>query len=600
MVTTTKGRGTGCQTHQLTFFSTMSRQENLQEGDIRKWTGPQALDRGRSYSKDGAVQNLRWMGDTLKASCWGSRDNPYRVEITLSGEAIKKGFCSCPVGSEGSCKHVAAVLLTWLSKPGGVPTVQAFKKALGKLDKAELIGLIEQILERRPELESLVELALLTDKSEEELNEELIREQVSQALDDVGWDDRWRDIPSIASNLESVVQLADRYAGEGKSRLAAAVYRIACEETLETDWLHHDENGDLAEVIHDCTAGLQRCLEQEKNETFREEILAALFDTYSWDIQAGGLTIGDEIPSFVSEKATPREKARIAAWIQDVLPEEDSWKRQAYGGFLLALDESGDDERYLQICRETGRLEDLIEHLLQLGRVEEAASEAREAGDYDLLRAADLFVRYRRAKVAEELVRKRAETTEDSRLTAWLKERAKQRGDLKEALSLAEELFWKSPRTDFFQEIRKLAKPQGNWSKLRSEILTRLEQEKNYELLTRIYILEEDIDNALKAVKKGRENFGWYRRLELDRQIAEAAKKKRPEVTLRFYLEEVNRLIARRGRNNYREAVRYLKEIRKLFDRLEQRGRWEQTIAEFHSRHKNLPALQDELARVRL
>ena len=77
-----------------------------------------------------------------------------------------------------------------------------------------------------------------------------------------------------------------------------------------------------------------------------------------------------------------------------------------------------------------------------------------------------------------------------------------------------------------------MAKPQGSWSKSRSRILDRLKQQENYELLTRIYILKEDIDNALKAVDRVKNPFGWYRRSELDLHIAEAAKKKRPEVTL--------------------------------------------------------------------
>ncbi len=54
---------------------------------------------------------------TLKALCQGSAASPYRVEVTFSQKGIASTNCSCPVGAGGYCKHVAALLLTWLHEP---------------------------------------------------------------------------------------------------------------------------------------------------------------------------------------------------------------------------------------------------------------------------------------------------------------------------------------------------------------------------------------------------------------------------------------------------------------------------------------------------
>ncbi len=59
-----------------------------------------------------------------------------------------------------------------------------------------------------------------------------------------------------------------------------------------------------------------------------------------------------------------------------------SWRREAYGGFLLDLElDTLDDEAFLRVCRETGRVHDLADRLLSLGRIEEALQVARAVAE---------------------------------------------------------------------------------------------------------------------------------------------------------------------------------------------------------------------------
>ena len=59
--------------------------------DICNWTDPQSYGRGERYYYDGHILNPRRLGSTLKASCIGSRPQPYRVEITLMPDGIARG-----------------------------------------------------------------------------------------------------------------------------------------------------------------------------------------------------------------------------------------------------------------------------------------------------------------------------------------------------------------------------------------------------------------------------------------------------------------------------------------------------------------------------
>jgi superfamily II DNA or RNA helicase len=87
-------------------------------GDIVRLVGPTSYERGRVYSRTGAVRELDW--DENARELWGtvlgSSPRPYRCRISLAPSPSKLGFhlptastCSCPM--EFDCKHVAATLL---------------------------------------------------------------------------------------------------------------------------------------------------------------------------------------------------------------------------------------------------------------------------------------------------------------------------------------------------------------------------------------------------------------------------------------------------------------------------------------------------------
>jgi len=100
------------------------------ESAIRDWTGEASFGRGRSCFRDGAVVQARRQDKTLKARCFGSPPQPYRVEAALGSGGIAGARCSCPVGGGGRCKHVAAMLLAWRKDPDSFSEVQD-PRALG-------------------------------------------------------------------------------------------------------------------------------------------------------------------------------------------------------------------------------------------------------------------------------------------------------------------------------------------------------------------------------------------------------------------------------------------------------------------------------------
>lgn len=575
----------------------------LSESDVRRWTDGVLFDRGQHYYRNGYILNPRRQGDLLKARCQGSRPQPYHVEITLGEHGIVRGACSCPVGVGGRCKHAVALLLTWVHRPESFTEAVEQDAALEERSKAELIILIHRMLDRYPELEELLELPILTAGKEiPPVDETLIRRQARNAFH--GSHDHW-DTYTVAQRLLELVKIGDHYAERERWWDASTVYRTVMQVTLGS--YHHvdDESGYLHAVVNRCVEGLGRSLEKLEDTTERGTLLESLFDVYHWDIEYGGVDMGYDSRRIILELTTPQEREAVAGWIQEAIPTGEDWsdryRRRNYGAFLLALQRGElDDAAYLRLCRETERWHDLVERLLKLGRTDEALKVARELGDYDLLKIAELFVSCEHASSIEPLVSERASTSKDRRLTEWLKERACTRGDEEEALELSDQLFWQRPDLAGYQELKSLARSLERWGKLRAAILSELTgNRRQLGLLLDIYLEEHAVADALAALAEARATDEWVN-LAYSVKVAKAAEETYPQEALSLYVSVAESHIARRGRSNYQQAVVYLTRARDLAYRLGAEKRWETFIAELRERNSRLRALKDELNRAGL
>ncbi|MCI0699665.1 MAG: SWIM zinc finger family protein [Planctomycetia bacterium] len=133
----------------------MSNQPLLNLDAARSWVGDFEIGKGRPYA-DAAVTGTIRSRDTLHACVKGTRTRPYRVQVRIGSGVVASAFCGCPVGEEGRCKHVAAVLLAHVEDPRRFAELDDPEANLAQRDKAELIALIFAMLERTPELAPLL------------------------------------------------------------------------------------------------------------------------------------------------------------------------------------------------------------------------------------------------------------------------------------------------------------------------------------------------------------------------------------------------------------------------------------------------------------
>jgi uncharacterized Zn finger protein len=568
---------------------------------IRKRVGERSFALGHTYAREGSIFNGRRHDRTLKARCQGSRNEAYQVEATLGDKGIADAQCSCPVGGGGNCKHVAALLLTWLERPDVFTEVQDLEAALEQRSKPELIALIKQMVRREPDLEMLLEVPV--EGSTAGASPETYQRQAAAAFRSGGYE--WGAASAIADQLDALRETGDRFLEQEDFAGAAAAYQGICSAVVENYETVQDEEGDLHGVVDDCVQGVAKCLAGLKNDsTRREAILRTLWELSLLDIEQGGISLAEEAPELLVEQTTPEERRKIAGWVREAMPRgkdgSDSWRRESLGAFLLDLEaETLNDETFLGVCRETGRQQDLVDRLIQLDRLQEAIAEAEKADDYRLIGLADLFVRHRQSEVADRLMQERARKTKDDRIIEWLKKRVLERGDTAIALELADKLFRSRPSLLSYQEVRKLAQKLRRWHELQPEFLAFLQKSPGHHYtLIQIYLDEGDIDQALEMVKGKKQGYGFAYGMRLE--VAKAAEKTRPEAALEIYRKEAESLIEQRNRGSYESACKYLKKVRGLYERLNEAAAWTAYINRIRERYQTLRALLDEMRKAKL
>ncbi len=584
--------------------------KKLTEKAICDRVGERGFQLGQEYFNQGAIFDCRRQDALLKARCHGRSAAYYLVSARLEGDQIEEARCSCSDGEGGSCKHVAALLLTWLRAPGRFRETEPVGKLLSHRTKAQLIRLIERMLDHDPELESWVELALpKPGKNGAAIDAAACRDRTAGAFQSAGCGaeaDR-----QLSNDLASLKRIGDGHLEGREFEAAAAVYHGILQGFTDEYVAFHDETGSVVSVARQCVEGLASCLPYlEKSPETRQAALRTLFELFNLDVDSGGVGLADEVPDVLCRQTTPKERATAADWVREAMPRGDdvsaNWQRRTLGGLLLRLENPDDDQAYLDHCRRFGLTSDLVERLLTLGRLDEALHQIRQSPDHQLPGYADLLVSQGHADLADSLVRERmAEAKNGDRrrhLADWLERFLASRNDWQAVLELALEEFRNRPRLSRYQDVRGYAKKLKRWKTVRPEVMGVARRRCGTAELMRIYLDEGEVLEAAALInspsyRRKRAGRGWDL---VEIEVAKAAEKAHPESAVDIYSRHVRELIADRGRGNFQTASEYLGKVRRLYNTLGRPADWQKLIAAIRRENATLQALHEELDRAGL
>jgi uncharacterized Zn finger protein len=566
----------------------------ITEADVRRLASEQSFNRGASYYRSGTIFEPVRQGNELRAYCHGSSYEPYRVSATLGPQGVATTHCTCPYDWGGICKHMVALLLTWVHEPEAFQAVAPLEEALAGRSKEELIALIQEMLKREPDLVRLLELPVRPDR-QAPLDLDVFRRQINYALRR-----EYSDVGELGIELSAIVETADRFQEGGDWANAGALYHLILDEIVPDYETLYDQEGEISFVLGQCVEGLDACLgEGSPDGETRRAWLEALLEAKLKDVEMGGMDLAYPAGDVVIDHATDAEWAWIEARVRQVIAgRQDSfsqWRRETLVGFLARrLEVTGQEAKADDLVFELGSPQQRAFQLVRLGRFEEAVAIAREHfTDLPGLveRFADALVEAGVGSIAEAYITSQLESRSRGSYLSWLAQYAEKRGDLGSALGWWRQHFHESPSLQTYQALRDVGGRLDRWAQVRPELLQELESGQKWHVLIEIALDEGDVAWALDLLPRMQRWYGG----DYELRVAQAAEADYPQAALDIYRRRVERLIGARGRGNYRAAAELLVRARELYRRMGVPADWERTIADLRERHRRLPALRDEL-----
>jgi len=631
-----------------------SQFKQLSEADLQAYSDEASFQKGYDYYLHHAIVEPTLNETVLRAFCHGSGVNPYRVEATLlpagekSTHKLASTGCSCPRG--GFCKHLVALLLTWIHQPERFVVRSGIMARLSEKNHAELLALLEQLVQRQPDIEPLIELLIelpLATTTQERsrpgkgrertLDPSTIRSQVASAFYNAG--EGWGAASRVAAELEQLYDIGNNFAEAGEWANAQVVYATIAEETIMQYEEVHDE-GQVSWVLGKCAAGLVACLEaqsalpqdEQLDTEEREELLTALFDLWKFGDNYGGIEA--DVAGAMAESVTEYERKMVESWLREEMRSgqdfSSQWHNRSIIHFLATLKQAEhfSDEDLLEEYRKVGLYKELVEKLLQLGRENEALGVAQatltESRDVtwfaeQLLKLDEAwqeqalaFVEARLNELEPALRGRQQDFTAMYTVDAyrrWLSERYLLYGKTKQALDMELTRFQANPDDTTYRAVRSAAQiagqPEDAWSDLRPRLIQTLEQQSRWGALVSIYLDEGEVGQALSALAEldrgsGRSlpeyGHSYYSAPGDDQiQVAKAAEEDYPREAIRLYKRVIQKLIDGRGRGNYQQAIGYMTRIRMLYQKQGQEPEWHAYMTNLRESNKSLRALKEEL-----
>jgi hypothetical protein len=626
----------------------------LSEADIQAYSDDASFRKGYDSYLEHAIVEPTLSESVLRAFCHSSSGSQYRVEVILlpagdkSAHKVVSAGCSCP--RRGFCKHLVALLLTWIHQPERFVVRSWLMARLDEKSREELLALLEQLVQRQPDIEPmvelLIELPLATPAQgknrpgrgkKRTLDPSTIQSQVDSAFYNAG--KGWGAASRVAADLERLCDIGKSFAEAGEWANAQVVYAtVAAETVIQYEGLH--DEGQVSWILGQSAAGLVACLNAQptlpKREQLdaedREELLTTLFDLWKFGYNYGG--IGVDVAGAIAGNATAQERKRVEAWLREEMrPGQDSsstWRNRSVVEFVVKLKqaEHASDEDLLEEYRNAGLYKELTEKFLQLDRTNEALSVAQanltEPRDVtwfaeELLALGEAwreqalaFVETRLGEVKPALQGKSQDFTSAHTVDSyrrWLSEKYLLYGKTKQALDMELARFQANPDDATYRSVRSAARaadhPEAVWPGLRPRLIGTLEQQSRWGALVSIYLDEGEVDQALAALAELERTpraplYGYGYRAEgspshYQAQVAEAAEVSYPDEAIRLFKSVVKRLIDGRSRENYQQATVYLARVRQLYRKQEREPEWQEYITNLRNSNKSLRALKEEL-----
>ena len=341
----------------------------------------QSFTRGLEYFHTGAIGNPVRHGWTLSATCQGTEPTPYRVRVEFMPTTIAATSCSCPYDYDGECKHVVALLLTYIEVPETIYDIDTLLVTLAEKPKSSLLQIISELLKRTPTLAPIVlTYADMTEQAELEITPTAHKPTLcatvrvySERVDRIFGQDflEQHQLRDVLIQLERLKQHAESLVQLGESEFALIILHALIRQSIVrySDTL---QRGELPRFVNKCAKTFTQIAANVQQPAEILEHCRMLLQL-SFD---GAPVFTLPLTRLLKQLCPAEETADLQTTIEQHL--DESPDRQAHVRLLLALyAQAGRIEDYLHFSESEGENYRLI-HALFNHQHDDAAWKAIE------------------------------------------------------------------------------------------------------------------------------------------------------------------------------------------------------------------------------
>jgi uncharacterized Zn finger protein len=577
---------------------------HLTEEIIRRRASDQSYQKGRDYYQSGAIYNPLQQstggGIVLAAQCEGSTEPSYRLRVELDAGGVRSASCTCPYDWGGDCKHIVALLLSFLQKPEEFSEQKSVKDLLAGLEKDSLVALVTRLVERNPDLYDEIEMTIpvveagksksspAEAKCQTQVSEGAYRKQVQRILKRSGYGgsyyDDWNE-PAYIADLEKVLEAAKKFLEAGDAEGALIILRVLLEETLEDYDGEMDYDGNLAGFIQDlgmpmAEAILSLEMDQESHDAL-QELIEEMLDDLDDTIEESDLDVIDAALEHGWEELPDQE----AQWEEY---DEEYWMvlDELQQARLNVLKRQGREDEFLKLAQKADPHRYVLE-LFQHGQVDEAIKASQELRyDKEMLSIAQKLREAGRLDESIALAERGLDLKGNTvyELATWLAPLEESQGRKEMALLAYRAAYDAHPTIDLYRRIKKLS--GLHWENTCPALLKQAGEGYHADVLIDIHLEEGKWDEAIKLAQ--RDTFA----LHLLEKVADALIPHRPDWVIQTSFKQAESLITQTQSKLYPVAARWLERAKKAYQHKGQAAEWKAYINNLRVVYAKRPALQ--------
>lgn len=574
--------------------------KKITENILKSLSSPESFTRGHNLYQSDAVFDTFRQGDILTGKCEGSSAPFYQLRVQFDEGGIQEASCTCPYNWGGYCKHIIALLLTYIHNPDAFIEQKSTEELLGQLDKDALVHLITKMVDQNPDLYSWLQTAIpaVSAKSQPAQQRNKRKTKVSKTA-------YKRQIQSILHSLQGY-RMSEAYWMMGGMVDQLDHVRDTAYDFLEAD----DARGALV-ILTTLLTEVSGSFEQFDDS---DGLLGGFFSELALPLVDASLSADlskTERRSLFNELEPVVEKlsdygiddldvilaALNLGWSEEVLDEQKDYDYNEtilIGAKLNILERHNRIEEYLKLCLEAGEYRRYILKQIEVGEFEKA----KEVAWKTITQASDALMIAKSLRDAGHLpdALRLAEKGLDldgnkHELGGWLGPLEETQGQIDKAIQAYQAAFTSLPSLELYGILKKLS--GANWGNLRSVLMQVLQASPHTDVLVDVYLSEEEWDKAISVADKAGE---WN--YSLIEKVADAVFPFRPDWVIQASRKQAEGLIAKTQSKYYAIATHWLAKMKQAYLASGRKAEWLSYLDGLKSTYSRRPALQAQLRKL--